>query len=223
MLAALRTPPWNLLVSGPARPDALVALAGSLDEEDHPLPGVTGAVPEGDQFAEEWTRLTGVSPTVSMEQGIYQLTAVRPVSSGPGNARESRAEDRSMVVEWLTAFHDEADPTGPGDVVQMVEARLSGRSGNLVFWEVDGRPVSLAGYVGGTPNGARIGPVYTPPKLRGRGYATALVASVSRRMLDEGRMFCFLYTDLANPTSNRIYQRIGYDLVCDSRVYRFED
>jgi uncharacterized protein len=222
VLAALRTPPWNLLVSGPARPDAIAELARSLHEEGHPLPGVTGAVPEGDAFAEEWGRLTGAGTTVSMEQGVYQLTAVRPASAVEGAPRDVSAEARGMLIEWLKAFHEEADPTGPGDPEQMVDSRLSGASGGLVVWEVNGEPVSVAGFVGGTPNGARIGPVYTPPKLRGRGYATALVAWLSQKMLDAGRRFCFLYTDMANPTSNRIYRRIGYELVCDSRMYRFE-
>jgi predicted GNAT family acetyltransferase len=63
--------------------------------------------------------------------------------------------------------------------------------------------------------------VYTPPGRRGRGYATALVAALSAELLAAGRRFCFLYTDLANPTSNRIYQRIGYERVCDSAEIRF--
>ena len=79
-----------------------------------------------------------------------------------------------------------------------------------------------AGFGGRTPNGARVGPVYTPPEFRRRGYASAVVAGVSRRLLDEGRRYCFLYTDLANPTSNRIYQDIGYEPACDSRDYRFQ-
>jgi predicted GNAT family acetyltransferase len=67
----------------------------------------------------------------------------------------------------------------------------------------------------------RIGPVYTPPALRKRGYASALTAALSQELLDSGRKFCFLFTDLANPTSNRIYQQIGYQAVCDVDEYRF--
>ena len=81
--------------------------------------------------------------------------------------------------------------------------------------------MSLAGFGGPTPNGIRIGPVYTPPDLRGRGYGTAVTAEVSRLLLDRGHRFCFLYTDLANPTSNAIYMRIGYEPVCDSREVAF--
>jgi predicted GNAT family acetyltransferase len=79
----------------------------------------------------------------------------------------------------------------------------------------------MVGSTGPTPNGIRIGPVYTPPELRGRGYASACTAAVSQLLLDEGRKFCFLYTDLANPTSNKIYQDIGYTAVCDADVIRF--
>ena len=77
------------------------------------------------------------------------------------------------------------------------------------------------GWGGQTPNGVRIGPVYTPPELRRRGYASALTASVSARMLAAGRRFCFLYTDLENQTANRIYGDIGYEPVCDSVDYAF--
>jgi hypothetical protein len=89
-----------------------------------------------------------------------------------------------------------------------------------VIWD-DGQAVSMAGFGGRTPNGIRIGPVYTPPELRGRGYASALTAALTQRLLDEGRQFCFLFTDLANPTSNSIYQRIGYRPVSDVDLWRF--
>ena len=90
------------------------------------------------------------------------------------------------------------------------------------MWEVGGQVVSLSGFGGPTPNGIRIGPVYTPPEHRGRGYATTLVADLSRHQLTGGRRLCFLHTDLANLTSNAIYVRIGYRRVCDSVVLAFE-
>jgi predicted GNAT family acetyltransferase len=102
-----------------------------------------------------------------------------------------------------------------------LEHRLSSPSAGILLWEDGGVPVSLAGWGGPTPNGIRVGPVYTPPELRGRGYATALSADLSQRLLDGrlfegGRRFCFLYTDLANPTSNAIYERVGYRRVAES-------
>ena len=95
------------------------------------------------------------------------------------------------------------------------------RTAALVLWDDDG-PVSLAGYGAPTPNGIRVGPVYTPPELRGRGYASALTAGLTERLLAEGRLFCFLFTNLANPTSNSIYQQVGYRPVTDVTVWRFD-
>ena len=90
------------------------------------------------------------------------------------------------------------------------------------LWIADGKPVAWAGVGGRTPNGIRIGPVYTPPEERGHGYASAVVAAASQAQLDEGRTFCFLFTDLANPTSNRIYQAIGYEPIGDFDEYHFD-
>jgi predicted GNAT family acetyltransferase len=104
-----------------------------------------------------------------------------------------------------------------------VGQRLRGDgTGGFELWEDGGEVVSLSGWGGPTPNGIRIGPVYTPPELRGRGYATSLVAELSQALLDAGRRFCFLYTDLANPTSNAIYERIGYVRVCEAAMVAFQ-
>src|SRR5439155_3737276 len=105
---------------------------------------------------------------------------------------------------------------------ETVDARLRRGIGGFVLWEDNDEPVSLAGWGGPTPNGIRIGPVYTPPEYRRRGYASALTAAVSAEQLASGCRFCFLYTDLANPTSNRIYANIGYEPVCDSVDYAFD-
>ena len=95
------------------------------------------------------------------------------------------------------------------------------RNGGFLLWEDGGQTVSISGWGGPTPNGIRIGPVYTPPELRRRGYASALVAELTKRLLDGGRKFCFLFTDLANPTSNSIYQRVGYEPVSDADQWVF--
>ncbi|OGO56238.1 MAG: hypothetical protein A2Z32_12645 [Chloroflexi bacterium RBG_16_69_14] len=112
----------------------------------------------------------------------------------------------------------EADPD---EVAAWTDRWLARRGRTLYLWD-DDRVVSMTGVGGPTPNGIRIGPVYTPPAVRGRGYASALVAAVSQAELDAGRRFCFLFTDLANPTSNHIYQAIGYEPVRDVDAYGFE-
>ena len=122
-----------------------------------------------------------------------------------------------MLAEWLQAFAVEAGVPASPDAYSSVEKSLA--SERLFVWE-DGGPASMARWAGPTPTGVRVGPVYTPPERRGRGYASACVAALSQRLLD-GRAFCALFTDLDNPVSNRIYRRIGYEPVCDFAQYQF--
>jgi predicted GNAT family acetyltransferase len=140
----------------------------------------------------------------------------------PGAMRIATSEDRPLLAKWFLAFAVEALPGEPDKerLAREIDYRLASADAGLVLWEHKGA-VSLAGFGGPTPKGIRIGPVYTPPELRGRGYASALVAELSSRLLAGGRRFCFLYTDLANPTSNKIYERIGYVRVCDSAEIEF--
>jgi predicted GNAT family acetyltransferase len=220
--AAVRTPPYNLILAQPRSPLALATLVEAVRGEE--LPGVVAAEPEAVEFAELWTRRTGIPARTNMRQGIYRLERVEPLPAVPGSARVATAGDRELAVRWFTAFAEEAlHEGGPGGdrVEEMIDYRLSSPTSGLLLWEDGGEPVSLAGWGGPTPNGIRIGPVYTSPELRGRGHATALTAELSGRLLDGrlfegGRRFCFLYTDLANPTSNAIYERIGYRRVAES-------
>ncbi|MGH2500155.1 MAG: GNAT family N-acetyltransferase, partial [Candidatus Limnocylindria bacterium] len=157
----------------------------------------------------------------------YSVSRVRDVRRSPGAARPATTNDRPLLSIWMRAFRDEALSEAERDdegLDRGVEARLAAgfEYAGLWLWEDAGAAVSMAGYGGRTSNGVRVGPVYTPPRLRGRGYATNLVARLSAWLLESGRSFCFLYTDLANPTSNRIYEDIGYERVCDSADYRFE-
>lgn len=215
--AALRTPPFNLVLARPRDDEALRVLAAGLDDEP---PGVTGALPEAETFAGLW-------PTpgrVRMRQGLYALERVEPVDGVPGRIRDASLADRALLLDWFHAFAEEALPEQDFDEDQAargIEHRLTAEGTGHVLWE-DGDPVSFAGFGGQTPNGVRIGPVYTPPEYRRRGYASALTAELSARLLAGGRRFCFLYTDLANPTSNRIYERIGYERVCESAEIVFE-
>jgi predicted GNAT family acetyltransferase len=219
--AALRTPPYNLIVARPREDAALDALAAGIDDE---LPGVTGARPEVDVFARIWSAVHGVDSRVVRSMGVYALERVRPVPCAPGGSRTATKGDEPLLLDWMNAFATEALEEGdPGrtEARATVEHRLGGGDGGFLLWEDAGEVVSVSGWGGPTPNGIRIGPVYTPPELRGRGYATALVAELSQRLLGEGRSFCFLFTDLANPTSNAIYERIGYVRVCESAMIAF--
>jgi predicted GNAT family acetyltransferase len=222
--AALRTPPYNLVVSRPADPAALDPLVAALASEHGELPGVSGAVPEVDAFAAEWERRTGDTASARMRQRIYAITKVRVPEGVLGGAREATEADRDLLLAWIREFAAEvhADADAPvSNVERTVDARLRHGAGSFALWEVDGVPVSLAGWGGRTPTGVRVGPVYTPPDWRGRGYGSAVTAAVTAERLASGRRFCFLYTDLANPTSNKIYVDIGYEPVCDSVEYAF--
>jgi hypothetical protein len=225
--AAIRTPPYNLILARPESPLALEALADGIAEE---LPGVNGCLPEAEAFAEIWAGRTGARARTNMRQGVYALEQVQPLRAVPGSARVATLDDRDLVLQWWIAFGEEVlHEGGPGreNAEAMVGHRLAARGRGFLLWEEGGDVVSLAGWGGATPNGIRIGPVYTPPDLRGHGYATALTAELSRRLLDGdlfdgGRRFCFLYTDLANPTSNAIYERIGYVRAAESAEILFE-
>jgi predicted GNAT family acetyltransferase len=220
--AAMQTPPFNLILSRAETADVTAALADTLHNAGVTLPGVTASVPEVEDFAAAWEARSGFVRRARMRQRIYRLTEVRPVVDVPGRARIATTEDRTLLVSWVRAFAEES--LGEASVrspEEAVDARLRDRIGGFVLWE-DGEPVSLAGWGGLTPNGVRIGPVYTPPKRRRHGYASALTAAVSAEQLASGRRLCFLYTDAENPTSNRIYADIGYEHVCDSVDYAFE-
>ena len=220
--AAIRTPPHNLILAQPSDERAVAALGHAIDDE---LPGVVGATPEVDRFAAAWTVRHDRAARVVFDQRIYALTAVVAPAPVAGSMRLATFADRDLVLEWFRAFSDEVLHPGDSDddarLQRSVDTRLGSEAAGMALWELDGQPVSLAGFGGLTPNGIRIGPVYTPPELRGQGFGTAVTAAISQRLLAGGRRFCFLYTDLANPTSNAIYMRIGYEPVCDSREIAF--
>jgi predicted GNAT family acetyltransferase len=217
--AAIRTPPHNLVLARPRNALVLEALTAGIEDE---LPGVVGAVPEVDEFARAWAAKTGSMPRTQFAEGLFQLEQVEPVSDVPGGMRDAGPHDRPLLIEWWQAFAEEAlgEAAVNDSAARAVDYRLTARDAGAVIWE-DGQPVSSAAFGGPTPNGIRIGPVYTPPEHRRRGYASALTAALSSRLLAT-RRFCFLFTDLANPTSNKIYEQIGYRRVCDAAAIVFD-
>ena len=218
--AAQETPPFNVILAQPGADGVLEALATAMED----IPGVTAAVPEVDVFAERWCAAREASPRVDVEQGVYALEAVAPVPPASGGMRPAGEGERELLEAWIADFQREALPHELPDaerVRRIVDQRLHESEGGFYLWEDRREPVSMAAAGSRTPNGIRIGPVYTPPEVRGRGYATSLVADLSQLLLERGIRFCFLYTDLANPTSNAIYERIGYVRVCESRQVAF--
>jgi predicted GNAT family acetyltransferase len=222
---ALMTPPHNLVVSRVVpeelSADALGILAYELRSIHERVPGVIGPAAVSRAFAEAWREVSGQPFRAGLKQRIYQAETVRPVVGVPGQLRRAGAGDRDVLARWIAAFNREAlAGEEPLDAGRWVDGALTSPARGVDLW-VDQEPVSLVGHHGWTPRGVRVGPVYTPPEHRRRGYASAATAAVTRQLLDCGRRYVFLFTDLANPTSNHIYQEIGYQPVGDVDVYRF--
>lgn len=221
----MRTPPFNLILSemADAKPvQAIVEDVYSVYGDE--LVGVAGPKAWSNAFAARWSSLTGKPHHLKMAQRIYRLERVRPVSGVSGELRRATEADRDLLLRWEMAFVQDAfGEVNREQAERRVELALTSDSatrGRFLWWD-GGRAVCIVGYTGPTPNGIRVGPVYTPPELRGRGYGSACTAAVSQWLLDQGRKFVFLYTDLSNPTSNQIYQNIGYEPVSDVDEYRF--
>jgi uncharacterized protein len=213
---ALRTPPFNLLLSELDDPAATDAIATDLANAGETLPGVTGPVAIARDFAARWAARSGAEAGIRTRERIFRLTRVIPPRPAPGSMRLADHSDADLLVTWLTAFTTEALPDAPaGDAEATVDRWLRLGTKRNFLWELGSTPVAWTAIGGRTPHGTRVGPVYTPPEHRGRGYASALVAATSQMALDEGLEFCFLFTDLANPISNHIYQAIGYEPVSD--------
>jgi predicted GNAT family acetyltransferase len=218
------TPPRNIILTVM---DAAVAeqLARDLFADRITIPGVVGPLQVAEAFTAAWCALSGQRHEESMRERVYELTAVIPPRPTSGHFRWAAPADREMLVEWGMAFDREALGVAEPDRAEFEEwaDRIITRTAyrGLGIWEDKGQMVSYAGFGGRTPHGMRVAPVYTPTALRGRGYASACVAVLSQYLLESGYQRCFLNTDLANPTSNKIYQAIGYRPVGDALELRF--
>ncbi|WP_093798548.1 GNAT family N-acetyltransferase [Streptomyces sp. Wb2n-11] len=209
--ALLWTPPHAMLV-GTVPAEAVAPLAGACVTFGGPAVSAERGTAEA--LAAEWRR-TGVEVTTLVEQRLYRLGELTPPDPAPpGRARVATAADRKLLVEWADAFHEDigAGRTGSG-AGRAVDDRIA--YGGLTLWERDGVPVSMAGVSRPAAGAVRVAPVYTPPERRGRGYAAAVTAAVSGAARDAGADEVLLFTDLANPTSNGVYRRIGYRAVAD--------
>lgn len=224
VLAAMMTPPQKLILyrRGEAWPTRLQPLADTIHRHGWSVPGVLGPDDLPLAFATLWSQRTGLAIRPGMNQRIYELRQVIPGPTPSGHFRAATPADLDVITAWFIAFQREAlpdDPTDPQSHRATVERRIQEQA--LYLWEVDGQAVSLAAWSRPMRHGIAIGPVYTPPEQRGHGYASAVTAQLSQSMLDKGYDFCCLFTNLANPTSNTIYQRMGYRPVCDFNEFFF--
>ena len=209
---AMRTPPLPLLCSGiPIH--AMGPVVSALRET--PVPAVRGVRDVAEAFAAAWTSVTGEHATLTTEERLYRLdTLVAPVVAG--SARPTTEDDLAVVGPWIDEFHvvefgEESNVEAAAEMVRRAQA-----AGNqFLLWEHDGVPVSVGGVRRPSCAMSRIGPVFTPTELRGNGFGSAVTAACAQWAGARGATEVLLFTDLANPTSNRIYQRIGFRPVTD--------
>ena len=225
LLAALMTPPHNmtLYAKNNAIDEAAVQclLAGIMDTV---VPGVIARKDIAKYFAQTYCSAKGMSYETSMDQRIYELTDVNPDIPDIGKMRLADERDMYFLPYWIEAFNSASDgadnplmriPQDAAAYLYRVEQK------KLYVLEDDGMPVSIAGMTRELQTVCGVAQVYTPPYLRKKGYATSCVAKLSRIILERGFTKCVLYTDLANPISNSIYQKIGYRPICDSLMLKF--
>jgi hypothetical protein len=218
LLAAVMTPPHNLILAeGEDFEAGLPALIEYLKANGISPPGVIGPVHAAEAFFDRWTEAAGSGGRVAMYQRVYELRQVYSPKLPPGDFRIAHAEDCSLIAGWIHDFELEALEKDHPVKREWAEGLIE--QGKVFIWEDDGQPVAMAMKSRPLKNSATVSGVYTPPEHRRKGYATALVARLSQHLLDMGYSFINLFTDLENPTSNAIYQKIGYRPVTDFRSY----
>lgn len=225
VLTALMTPPFKLVLASNRSQwsDALEPVALNLYENRWPVPAVIAPSNLSKAFAEAWVRVSGQPWRDGVRQRAYKLTEVIPPKLPSGRFRIATEDDAELVAQWVIAFDEEALHGESGNPEQLRASAVGRvRYGEFYLWEAEnGRTVSIAARARPSRHGETVNAVYTPPEERGKGYASACVAALSQLLLDSGRRFVTLFTDLSNPTSNSIYQKIGYRPVCDFNEYVF--
>lgn len=215
------TPPHELLL-GVVPDEELDALVAGLREQRAALPGVNGEVDLVDRFVAAWTAGTPLRHEVTLRLRLYRLGTLRPPEPAPeGPARVATLDDLDIAIRWLRAFEDETGVTRT-NVEGGARERLD--DDRLWLWDNDaGEPVSLAARTATAASVSRVAPVYTPPEQRRRGYGAAITAAITADALARDADHVVLFTDLENPTTNAIYQQIGFRPIGDRCSVRFSD
>ena len=217
LACAVYLAPFKLVLTRANR-EPIAALAADAFAAVPDVTGITGPDRSAGDFAAAWSALSGVPARISMRMRIHETRKVSdPSMRAPaGRFRAATSEDIPLLTAWTDVFVAEARIEEHVDSGAIVAGGV--KRGRLYVWE-DGGPVSMAAWTGKTPNGVRLNFVFTPRELRGKGYATACVSALTRQQLEQGRAFCWLYTDLSSAASPNIFKRIGYRPVSDVAEY----
>jgi uncharacterized protein len=226
VVAGLMTPPHPVVVSLCHDVPSLQILAEDVRAFLPSMPGVNAPSPTARLFAGAWQEVTGDRTERRLAERIYRLERLVGPAGVDGRARQITLADTELLTRWSVAFEAETMQgsrtleAGRKDIEQRLASDPTQRG--MFVWEAGGKTVCMAGYGGPTPNSLRIGPVYTPPEHRRHGYAAACTAAACDWILGPaGKSFVTLFADIANPTSNGVYQRLGFEAVCDAEAWRF--
>ncbi|GAA1662418.1 GNAT family N-acetyltransferase [Catellatospora bangladeshensis] len=214
---AVRPPPFPMLLSDVSA-GAVIRLGPHLARHRPEVRRFTGPAASTELLVARVAERSGAPASLLASYRMFQISVVRPPAGVAGHPREAALPDRDRLVEWSAAFQREAlAEHPPSDPAAPIDGRLA--LGSLLWvWESGGEPVAMTAMTAPAAGVVRINLVYTPPPQRGNGYASALVAAVSRAAL-AARLRPVLFTDLANPTSNKIYRAIGYRPLQDTSLW----
>jgi uncharacterized protein len=220
--AFMQTPPnkWILAKVDSIQDNVIPAIIQFLFTYKYPVPGVLGPTEQVEEFVRLWKEKSGKQADLHMKQLIYQLDQVKVTPHPSGELILAEDKHLPMVKNWLNQFAKEAKmPLTKQEADSMATSFIQKQS--LFLWKVGEEIVSMTNNSRRTKNGSSVNAVFTPDEYKRKGYATSIVAAVSQKLLDDGFTFCSLYTDAENPTSNSIYQKIGYNIVGESVEYYF--
>ncbi|MBY8989788.1 MAG: GNAT family N-acetyltransferase [Candidatus Lokiarchaeota archaeon] len=222
-LVSLRTPPYNQILSYTDELKTIDVLIDALNKVKPGIPGILGFTEGAKRFSKLWCKRNGLKSKIVMNERIYKLESV--AEDTLGNKKFIKATDtyENIILQWGRAFMLEALPDRAPEMIErsLKHFKTDINEGRIFLLFDNELPVSMARKAGKSPNGIAVNAVYTPPHLRRKGYATECVAKSSKLLLEEGNKYCFLFTDLSNPTSNSIYQKIGYRPIMDVDEYHF--
>lgn len=229
---AMQTPPYNLILGHPFPLEQAINFAQHLYEQELSFPGILGEKEAVMALANAWSKLTNTTAKVDMNERVYRLDTVNSDTLNPPKEGLSfelaTRSDLEIILQWLYQFSVEALPENqrPDDHEQFLGKQRDTileaiEQGQFYLVKQDSEMITMARTPSQTIHGRLVNYVYTPPKYRRQGLATYCVAKLSQKILDDGYQFCILFTDLDNPTSNKIYQNIGYAPVVDFNQVKF--